>query len=235
MITFDHVSKSFKGREVLSDVSFEVPEGSITSLIGPNGSGKSTSLRILLQLETADSGAARFGDLDYSHYTQHARVGVSLDTMVHHPSRRAIDQMLWIAAAMGLTKKECYEKLDFVGLGDARRRRVKEFSLGMKQRLRIACALLGDPKVLILDEPVNGLDPEGIRWLREFLTDYCGQGNTVLITSHLMNELEQLATTFIFLNRGHIVEQVDRDTLRGKYQSLEQAYFSLTSSSKGDL
>ncbi|WP_235984985.1 ATP-binding cassette domain-containing protein [Actinomyces trachealis] len=119
------------------------------------------------------------------------------------------------------------EKLSEVGLGNVSKRRIKGFSLGMKQRLRIATALLTDPSVLILDEPVNGLDPEGILWLRVLLQDFAASGGTVLITSHLMNELEQLASSFVFLRKGIVVEQLERQELRGKYASLEEAYFRI--------
>nr|WP_239519583.1 ATP-binding cassette domain-containing protein [Arcanobacterium phocisimile] len=212
---------------MLDGLSFTVPRGSIVSLVGPNGSGKSTLLRILLNLEKATSGEAIIGGKPYAEFSKDSEVGVSLDTMIPHPSRRAIDQLCWIAAAKGIDKQSCVEKLEYVGLAGAERRRIKAYSLGMKQRLRIASALLGDPDVLVLDEPVNGLDPEGIRWLRDFLTKFSSEGKTILITSHLMNELEQLATDFVFLHKGKIVEQVSRDQLKEQYLSLEQAYFTL--------
>ncbi|QPK81915.1 ATP-binding cassette domain-containing protein [Schaalia sp. ZJ405] len=227
MISFDAVSKTFGSTEVLHEVSFEVPAGSIVSLVGPNGSGKSTLLRILLELETATSGQALFDGQSYSGFSASASVGIALDTMVPHPSRRAVDQLWWIAAAKGLPKEVCLEKLSEVGLGNVSKRRIKGFSLGMKQRLRIATALLTDPSVLILDEPVNGLDPEGILWLRVLLQDFAASGGTVLITSHLMNELEQLASSFVFLRKGIVVEQLERQELRGKYASLEEAYFRI--------
>lgn len=227
MIEFRSVRKSFGSKAVLRDVSFSVPSGSIVSLVGPNGSGKSTLLRILLQLERQDSGEALIDGKPYSRFVSNGRVGVSLDTMNPHPSRKAIDHLRWIAASKGISKLTCSELLEFVGLSGAEHKRVKKYSLGMKQRLRIAAALLGDPSVLILDEPVNGLDPEGILWLRNFLTDYTSQGNTVLITSHLMNELEQLATSFIFLRNGEVAENITQENLRDKYMSLEHAYFEL--------
>lgn len=230
MIEFKDIYKSFSATEVLQGVSFAVPEGSIVSLIGPNGSGKSTLLRILLQLETATSGEALINGETFVNFTKHHDVGISLDSMNPHPSRRAIDHLRWIAATKGVGTQTCYELLEFVGLKGSEGQRIKRYSLGMKQRLRIATALLGDPKLLILDEPVNGLDPEGILWLRDFLVGYCSKGNTVLITSHLMNELEQLATVFVFLRNGAIVEQLTRESLRDKYNSLEQAYFKLIAS-----
>ena len=227
MIEFQNVRKSFGSKVVLRDVSFSVPSGSIVSLVGPNGSGKSTLLRILLQLERQDSGEALIDCKRYSSFIRNGRVGVSLDTMNPHPSRKAIDHLRWIAASKGVSKRTCSERLEFVGLSGVEHKRVKKYSLGMKQRLRIAATLLGDPSVLILDEPVNGLDPEGILWLRNFLTDYTNQGNTVLITSHLMNELEQLAASFVFLRNGEVAENITRENLRDKYMSLEHAYFEL--------
>lgn len=233
MITFDSVSKSFGSHEVLKRVSFEVPSGSIVSLVGPNGSGKSTLLRILLELETATFGKALFDGQSYADFSASHGVGVSLDTMVLHPSRRAVDQLWWIAAARGLPKSVCFEKLAQVGLKEASKRRIKGFSLGMKQRLRMASALLSDPSVLVLDEPVNGLDPEGILWLRTTLREYADGGGTVLITSHLMNELEQLADTFVFLHKGVVAEQLGRGRLRDKYSSLEEAYFRINPQGEG--
>lgn len=232
MIELRNITKTFGSNRVLEDVSFAVPQGSIVSLVGPNGSGKSTLLRILLNLETATSGEAYIGGKSYTEFSKEGTVGASLDTMVPHPSRRAIDQLRWIAAAKGIDKHTCEKKLGFVGLTGFEHRRVKTYSLGMKQRLRIASALLGDPEVLVLDEPVNGLDPEGVRWLRDFLTDFCSTGNTVLITSHLMNELEHLATDLVFLRRGEVVAQMTRNQLREQYSSLEHAYFALNPTGK---
>lgn len=230
VITFDNLSKKFDTNEVLKQVTFVVPSGSIVSLVGPNGSGKSTLLRILLELESATSGKALFDGQSYTEFSVNHGVGVSLDTMIPHPSRRALDQLWWVAAAKGLPKTTCIEKLSQVGLGDVSKRRIKGFSLGMKQRLRIATALLGNPSVLVLDEPVNGLDPEGVLWIRTLLQEFADNGGTVLITSHLMSELEQLADSFVFLRKGIIAEQLDRVCLREKYASLEEAYFRINHS-----
>lgn len=234
MISFTSVSKVFGATQALRDVSFDVPNGSIVSLVGPNGSGKSTLLRILLNLESATSGTAHFDGKPYSIFSLEHEVGVSLDTMIPHPSRRAIDQLLWVAAAKGIPKGTCFNTLEQVGLAKAPKRRIKGFSLGMKQRLRIAAALLADPDVLVLDEPVNGLDPEGILWLRILLKEFVEAGKTVLITSHLMNELEQLATSFVFLREGTVVEQLSQDQLHGAYSSLEEAYFRINQSALGE-
>ncbi|GIE36598.1 multidrug ABC transporter ATP-binding protein [Actinoplanes italicus] len=187
-------------------LSFTVEAGRVTGFVGPNGAGKSTTMRMMLALDRPDGGEALIGGRPYTSYREPARtVGALLDPEAVHPGRRACDHLLWMAQYNGIPRKRVDEVLQIVGLESVGRKRVGGFSLGMRQRLGIAGALLGDPGILILDEPVNGLDPEGIQWIRGFLKQLAAEGRTVLVSSHLMSELQDTADHLIILGRGRLL------------------------------
>jgi ABC-2 type transport system ATP-binding protein len=208
MISVTDLTKSFGGKVAVANLSFEVRPGSVTGFLGPNGSGKSTTMRCMLGLDRADSGGALF---DGKRYQQLAKplheVGSLLDAGYVHPGRSGRNHLRWIAASNGLPTKRVDEVLETVGLGKVGRDRVRTYSLGMKQRLGLAGVLLGDPRTVILDEPANGLDPEGIRWIRDVLVHLAGQGKTVLVSSHLLSEMALMATSLIVIGQGRLIEQ----------------------------
>jgi ABC-2 type transport system ATP-binding protein len=195
------------GRTVaLEGLSFTVAAGEVTGFVGPNGAGKSTTMRVILGLDAPDEGTALVGGRPYrSLRTPLRQVGAVLDAAAIHPSRRARDHLLWMAHSNGLPRRRVDEVIELVGLAAVARRRAGGFSLGMRQRLGIAGALLGDPPVLMFDEPVNGLDPEGIRWIRELLRSLAAEGRAVLVSSHLMSELEDSAEHLVVIGRGRLV------------------------------
>jgi ABC-2 type transport system ATP-binding protein len=197
------------GRTVAVDgLSFTVPPGAVTGFVGPNGAGKSTTMRILLGLDAPDAGRALVGGRPYATLREPLRhVGALLDATSLHPGRRARDHLLALARSNRIPRRRVNEVLDAAGLAAAARRRAGGFSLGMKQRLGIAAALLGDPPVLVLDEPVNGLDPDGIRWIRGFLRGLAAEGRAVLVSSHLMSELEGTADRLVFIGRGRLIAE----------------------------
>jgi ABC-2 type transport system ATP-binding protein len=190
----------------VEDLSFTVRPGRVTGFVGPNGAGKSTTMRLILGLDAPDAGDARVGGRPYATIERPLReIGALLESGGFHPGRRARDHLLWLARSNDLDTHRVDEVLGLVGLEAAAGRRVGGFSLGMRQRLGLAAALLGDPGVLLLDEPVNGLDPEGIRWIRGFLRSLAAEGRTVLVSSHLMGELEGTADHLIVIARGQLV------------------------------
>jgi ABC-2 type transport system ATP-binding protein len=190
----------------VDDLTFDVPEGTVTAFLGRNGAGKSTTLRMLLGLDRPTAGTARIGGRAYADLERPLRsVGALLDSSAAHPARTARDHLRWLAASNALPAHRVREVLDLVGLRAAAGRRVRGFSLGMRQRLGIAAALLGDPPVLLLDEPVNGLDAEGIRWLRAFLRGLADEGRTVLVSSHLMGEVAQTADHLLVVGSGRLL------------------------------
>jgi ABC-2 type transport system ATP-binding protein len=204
------------GRTVAVDgLSFTVAPGLVTAFVGPNGAGKSTTMRMLLGLDAPDEGAALLGGRPYRSLSQPLReVGAALDAAAVHPGRRARDHLRWLAYAGGLPGRRVGEVLELVGLAAVAGRRVGGFSLGMRQRLGIAGALLGDPPVLLFDEPTGGLDPEGIRWIRGLLRSLAAEGRAVLVSSHLMRELEGSADHLVVIGRGRLVADTSvRDLL----------------------
>jgi ABC-2 type transport system ATP-binding protein len=205
------------GRTVAVDgLSFVVRPGEVTGFVGPNGAGKSTTMRVILGLDAPDEGAALVGGRPYRTLRRPlAQVGALLDAGAIHPGRRARDHLLWMAHSNGLSRRRVDEVLDQVGLASVARRRAGGFSLGMRQRLGIAGALLGDPPVLMFDEPVNGLDPEGIVWIRGVLRTLAGEGRAVLVSSHLMSELEGTAQHLIVIGRGRLIADTSVDKLIG--------------------
>jgi ABC-2 type transport system ATP-binding protein len=198
--------KRFGDTVALDGLSFRVRPGDVTGLVGPNGAGKSTTMRVILGLDAADDGTALVGGQPYwslRHPLHH--VGSLLDASALHPSRTAGAHLLWLAHSQGLSARRVDEVIEQAGLQGVERRKAGGFSLGMRQRLGLAAALLADPPVLMLDEPFNGLDPEGIVWMRGFLRALAAEGRAVLVSSHLMSELEDTATHLVVIGRGRIV------------------------------
>lgn len=228
MISINKLNKSYHNKVVLSDVTFKVEKGTITGLIGPNGSGKSTLIKILLELESADGGEATLFGKKYSQLGPNpiGKVGTFLDSYKPYPTRTGYEHLRWIALSSGLSKQRCLECLKIVGLENVGKKKIKDYSLGMKQRLGLATAILADPELLILDEPINGLDPEGIRWVREFLRDFVKSGKTVLLTSHYMSELELTVDQIIGISEGTVVLNGKCEQVLKQYGSFENAYFS---------
>ncbi len=202
------LTKRFGSVTAVADLSFELDAGTVTGFLGPNGAGKTTTLRMLLGLAEPTQGRAlvfgrRFADLD----RPASRIGAMLESADLHPGRTARDHLRALALAGRLPARRVDEVLGLVDLDDVAGRRAKTFSLGMRQRLGLAAALLGDPELLLLDEPANGLDPEGVRWLREFLRAFAAQGRTVLVSSHILAEVAQTADRVVIINRGRLVLQ----------------------------
>ena len=205
-IEIDHITKRYGRNIVVDDLSFTVRPGRVTGFLGPNGAGKSTTMKILLDLASADRGTATIGGRRYRELRDPARtVGVVLEPNALHPGRSGRNHLRILADAAGLPVARVDEMLALVGLASAADRRVGAYSLGMRQRLGLAAALLGDPPVLVLDEPGNGLDPQGIRELRDLLRSRAAGGDTVFVSSHLLAEVEHLADDVIVLNQGRMV------------------------------
>jgi ABC-2 type transport system ATP-binding protein len=206
VIEVRHLTKRYGSHEAVRDLSFDVLPGHVTGFLGPNGSGKSTTMRLILGLDAPTSGTARVDGRRYVDLPAPLReVGALLDGRAAHPGRTAHDHLLALARSNGLPRRRVAEVLDAVGLTDVAGRRAGALSLGMSQRLGIAAALLGDPGVLILDEPVNGLDADGIRWIRTLVRDLAAEGRTVLVSSHLMREVELTADRVVMIGRGRLL------------------------------
>ncbi|MFD8530533.1 ABC transporter ATP-binding protein [Streptosporangium canum] len=234
MIEVSHLSKRYGRKVAVDDVSFTVRPGRVTGFLGPNGAGKSTTLRMLLGLDHPAGGTALIDGRRYRDLRHPLRkVGALLDGAGPVPERRAVDHLTWIAQSNRIPRRRVREVLDLVGLGDVAKQRVGKYSLGMGQRLGIAAALLGDPEILVLDEPVNGLDPDGIRWVRNFLREYAASGRTVLLSSHLMTEMADTADEAVVIARGRIVAQGSLDDITAGHPSLETAFFALTGDQTG--
>jgi ABC-2 type transport system ATP-binding protein len=204
------------GRTVAVDgLTFHVRPGEVTGFVGPNGAGKSTTMRLILGLDAPSEGEALVGGRHYRTLgTPLAEVGALLDASAIHPGRRARDHLLWMAQSNGLPRRRVDEVLEQVGLAAVGRRRAGGYSLGMRQRLGIAGALLGDPRVLMFDEPVNGLDPEGIVWIRGLLRSLAAEGRVVFVSSHLMSELEDTADHLLVVGRGRLIADTSVAKLR---------------------
>ncbi len=198
--------KRYGRAEAVEGLSFTVQPGQVTGFVGPNGAGKSTTMRMILGLDTPTGGTALIGGRPYRALRRPlCQVGALLDAGAVHPGRRARDHLLWMAHSNRIPARRVDEVLETVGLASVVRRRAGGFSLGMKQRLGIAAALLGDPAGLMFDEPINGLDPEGVHWARGFMRDLAAEGRTVLVSSHLMSELEGTADHLIVIGRGRLI------------------------------
>jgi ABC-2 type transport system ATP-binding protein len=214
VISAQELTKTYRGVIAVDGVSFEVEGGAVTAFLGPNGAGKTTTIRMILGLTRPDGGTGSvlgrpFGQLD----RPLSDVGVFIDGSGFHPARTARDHLRALAAAGRVGRARVDDVLELVGLTGAADKQVGKFSLGMRQRLGLAGALLGDPELLILDEPANGLDPAGIRWLRGFLRSFASSGRTVFVSSHVLSEVAQLADEVIVLNRGSVVTQTTVDRL----------------------
>jgi ABC-2 type transport system ATP-binding protein len=207
-IAVQRLTKRFGPVLAVDELTFEIDSGTVTGFLGPNGAGKTTTLRMLLGLVTPSAGSATIGGVAYRDLAHPVRqVGAVLEASSFHPARRAHDHLRVLAIAAGIPDRRVEEVLARVGLSDAAGRRVGGFSLGMRQRLGLAAALLGDPEVLILDEPANGLDPEGVHWLRGFLRSFADQGRTVLVSSHLLAEVAQTVDHVVIIARGRLVTE----------------------------
>ena len=204
-IEINGISKRFGSVQAVSNLSFSVETGRVTGFLGPNGAGKSTTLRVLLGLVHSDGGSATFDGQRFEELAEpSAEVGAVLEDASFHPGRSGRNHLRILAAAGGHPASRVDEVLELVGIANAGNRRVKGYSMGMRQRLAIAAALLGDPEVLILDEPANGLDPPGIRWMRELLRSEAGRGRAVLVSSHLLSEVSQSVDDIVVISHGKL-------------------------------
>lgn len=215
MIKVEALTKRYGAFTAVDDVSFTAAAGRVTGFLGPNGAGKSTSMRIMVGLTPASTGSATISGRRYADLPNPGlEVGVLLDASAQHAGRTGREILAIAAHTMGLPKARVGEMLERVSLTDNEaNRRVRNYSLGMRQRLGIATALIGDPEVLILDEPANGLDPGGIRWMRDLLRDYANRGGTVLLSSHLLHEIEVIADDIVVIGNGRIVAQGTKNEL----------------------
>ncbi|HEY1486914.1 MAG TPA: ABC transporter ATP-binding protein [Micromonosporaceae bacterium] len=207
-IEISGLTKQYKSLRAVDDLSFTVQPGRVTGFLGPNGAGKTTTLRMLLNLVTPTSGTATIGGRRYADLENPSgSVGAVLEASSAHKARNGRNHLRIICAAAGLPDSRADEVLALTGLTPAAKRKFKGYSLGMRQRLGIAAAMIGDPQVLILDEPANGLDPEGIKWMREFLKSLADRGRTILVSSHLLSEMELLADDIVIIAAGKLIRQ----------------------------
>jgi ABC-2 type transport system ATP-binding protein len=206
MIEVRDLTKRFGDKTAVDHLTFDVAPGRVTGFLGPNGAGKSTTMRLILGLDLPQSGTATIDGLRYNQLAQPlATVGALLEAKSMHPGRSAYHHLLFLAASQGLPRRRVDEVLSLVGLTAVARKRTRTYSLGMSQRVGIAAAMLGDPRVLLLDEPVNGLDPEGILWIRNLMKNLAGQGRTIFVSSHLMNEMAVTADHLIVIGKGKLI------------------------------
>lgn len=239
MIEVNGLTKTFGQTKAVEDLTFSVKPGIVTGFLGPNGAGKSTTMRMILGLDRPTAGTALIDGKHYSQLTQPLRtVGALLDAKWVHPNRSARAHLQWMAAANSIPKSRVDEVLHLVGLTDVAGKKAGGFSLGMSQRLGLAGALLGDPKVLLFDEPVNGLDPEGIVWIRKFMQRLAAEGRTVLVSSHLLSEMALTAEHLVVIGRGRLkadtsvrefVDMASESTVRVRSPQLDVLRSALTS------
>lgn len=214
-IEVEHLTKRYGDREVVKDLSFTACPGRVTGFLGPNGSGKSTTMKVMLDLASADAGGVKIGGCRYRDLPDPSgTVGALLESNAFHPGRSGRHHLQILADADGIGRARVDDVLELVGLGDAADRRAGAYSLGMRQRLGFAGALLGDPPVLVLDEPANGLDPKGIHEMRDLLRARAADGHTVLVSSHLLGEVELLADDVIVVNRGELITSGPLDDIQ---------------------
>jgi ABC-2 type transport system ATP-binding protein len=229
VVSVKSLTKRFGAVTAVEDLSFVLEAGTVTGFIGPNGAGKTTTLRLLLGLAEPDGGEALvFGQPYRGLEEPPRRVGAVLESNDFHPGRTGRDHLRALALAAEIPPRRVDEVLELVELTEAAGRRVKGYSLGMRQRLGLAAALLGEPELLVLDEPANGLDPAGVHWLRTFLRAFSEQGGTVLVSSHLLAEIAQTVDRVLILDRGRLRASTRLDELAGKGQTLEDSYLELT-------
>jgi ABC-2 type transport system ATP-binding protein len=215
------LTKSFGPLRAVDNLSFTVEPGSVTGFLGPNGAGKTTTLRMLLGLITPDGGSATIGGRSYADLpAPPTQVGAVLEATGFHPARSGRDHLRVYCTVNGYRRERADQVLELVGLSQAARRAVRGYSLGMRQRLALATALLGDPPVLVLDEPANGLDPEGIAWMRGLLREFADHGRTVLVSSHVLSEVQQLVDQVVIVNHGRLVRQGTLAELSGQHQQV---------------
>ena len=230
MIAVQGLTKRYGRTTAVDRLSFEVRPGQVTGFLGPNGAGKSTTMRVVMGLDAADGGRATVGGRAYQQLRWPLReVGAMLEARSFHPGRTGRSHLRALAASNDIPAARVEEVLDVVGLSAVAGRRAGTYSLGMAQRLGVAAALLGDPGVLLLDEPVNGLDPEGIRWIRGLLGGLAAQGRTVFVSSHLISEIGQAAGPLVIIGQGRLLAQTTVAELSRQAGSLEDAFLDLTS------
>jgi ABC-2 type transport system ATP-binding protein len=223
------LTKRYSEVVAVNDLSFALERGTVTGFLGPNGAGKTTTLRLLLGLAEPTSGEALVFGVRYRELPGACRrVGAVLESDDFHPGRSGRDHLRAVALAAELPVRRVDQVLNLVELSDAADRRVRTYSLGMRQRLGLAAALLGDPEVLVLDEPANGLDPAGVRWLRTFLRRFAEDGGTVLVSSHVLAEIAQTVDQVVIIDRGRLVAALPLDELADRGRTLEDAFLGLT-------
>jgi ABC-2 type transport system ATP-binding protein len=206
MIEAHDLTKHYGGKLAVDHLSFQVAPGKVTGFLGPNGAGKSTTMRLILGLDRPDAGTATIGGRAYADLREPLRTaGALLEAKATHPGRSAYDHLLFLAQSQGLSRRRVDEVLALVGLTEVARKRIRGYSLGMNQRVGIAAAMLGNPQVLLLDEPVNGLDPEGVLWIRNLMKQLAAEGRTIFVSSHLMNEMAVTADHLIVIGRGRLI------------------------------
>ena len=226
------LTKRYRRVLAVDTLSFDIQPGRVTGFLGPNGAGKSTTMRMVIGLDHPDGGAARINGMPYNQLRWPLReVGALLETKAFHPGRSGRAHLTALAAGGGIPRRRVDEVLGLVGLTDAADRRAGTFSLGMAQRLGIAAAILGDPGILLLDEPANGLDPEGIRWLRDLLRTLAVEGRAVLVSSHLISEMALTADHLVVIGHGRLLADTSLATLTAEHGSLENAFLALTATS----
>ncbi|WP_026415139.1 ATP-binding cassette domain-containing protein [Actinomadura oligospora] len=226
MIEVEGLCKRYGAVSAVDDLSFTARPGVVTGFLGPNGAGKSTTMRVMLGLASPDAGRALVGGRRYAELDRPlCQVGALLETAAPHRGRSGYAHLLWLARSQRIGARRVREVLELVGLADAGRRRVGGYSQGMRQRLGLAAALLGDPAIVILDEPSNGLDPEGIRWLRGLLRGLASEGRTVLVSSHLIGEVARTADRLVVVARGRLVADAETSAFTG---DLEDEFLRLT-------
>ena len=219
-IEVEQLSKNFHGISAVSDLTFTAEPGRVTGFLGPNGSGKTTTLSMLLGLITPEHGTATIGGVSYTQLEHPARVVGSALSASFHPAHTGRAHLDIVRRAIGVSANTVDEKLQLVGLADAADRKTGGYSLGMRQRLALAAALLGDPHVLVLDEPINGLDPEGIRWIRMFLKHFAGEGKTVLLSSHLLSEVQHTVDDVVIIREGRLAFAGPLTDLRDDHETV---------------
>jgi ABC-2 type transport system ATP-binding protein len=229
MIEATNLTKRYGGKLAVDDLTFTVRPGVVTGFLGPNGAGKSTTMRMILGLDVPSGGSVTVNGRPYAQHRHPLReVGALLEARAVHPGRSAYHHLLALAQSNGIPRHRVHDVIDAVGLHEVARRRAGRFSLGMGQRLGIATALLGDPRTLILDEPLNGLDTEGIRGVRTLLRDLADEGRTVFVSSHLMNEMAMTADHVVVIGKGRLIADTSLEQFVGSAASLEDAFMDLT-------
>ncbi|WP_129670183.1 ABC transporter ATP-binding protein [Phytoactinopolyspora endophytica] len=232
MIDVRELTKRYDDTVAVDDLSFTVRPGHVTGFLGPNGAGKTTTMNVALGLHAPTSGEVLINGRRYRETRRPLHeIGALLDAGAVHPGRSALHHLQVLALTNGIGPRRVEETLEMVGLAGVARKKVGGFSLGMKQRLGVAAALLGDPAVVVLDEPVNGLDPDGVRWIRELLRSLAAEGRTVLLSSHLMSEMELTADRLVVIGRGRLITDTTVGELAERFGRLEDAYMYLTSES----